>query len=214
MTAVARAISWIFLPLFMPLYALLLVMYVPSNQDYIFNYDCLYTLAPAQKWGLIYMFGVFCTIAPGASYIALYRTKIISTIEMDDRRERSIPIAIMLFYCLALYGVFMVKLGPGLVSKFVLDLPLAGAVVTTSFLIINRWTKISIHAGAAGIVTGFILAYILQHAEYQLWMLALALFVSGLIMSARMYLGKHTMTEVLAGWFTGTLITFAINYYY
>ncbi len=214
MEVLAKVISWVFLPLFIPLYVLLLVMYVPSNQDYFYNHDCLYLLDPARKWGLIYMFAVFCTIAPGASYIALYRTRIISTIEIDERRERSIPIAIMFFYCAALYAVFMAKLGPNLVSKFVLDLPLSGAVVTAVFFVLNRWKKVSIHSGAVGIASGFVLAYILQHAEYRLWMFTVTLVVSGLVMSARIYLGKHTLFEAVAGWFTGSLITFVINYWY
>lgn len=214
MEVLARVISWVFLPLFLPMYALLLVLYVPSDQGDYFNMDCLYALDPVRKWGLIYLFGIFCTVAPGASYIALFRTKVISTIEIDDRRERSIPIFIMFAYCLALYLVLMYKLGPGQVSKFVLALPLSGAAVTGVFVLLNRWRKVSIHTGAAGIGTGFILAYILHHTEYQLWMLTAMILVSGAVMSARLYLGKHTMIEVLVGWFTGTLLTFAINYYY
>lgn len=214
MNIAAKIISWVFLPLFMPMYILLLAMYVPSNQDYIFNFDCLYSLDPARKWGLIYMFGVFCTLAPALSYIALFRTKMITTIELDDRRERGIPIVIMFMYCFALFAVFMWKLGPDLVSKFVLALPLSGAVVTFIFFFLNRWKKVSIHSGAVGIGVGFFAAYFLQHAEYEFWILPLFILISGLVMSARMYLGKHTLSELLIGWFTGSFITFAICFWY
>lgn len=214
MTSLARIISWVFLPLFMPMYTLLLAMYVPANQDYIFNFDCLYTLDPARKLGLLYMFGVFCSLAPLLSYIALYRTKMITTIELDDKRERSFPIVIMFMYCFALYSVFMWKLGPDLVSKFVLALPLSGAAVTFLFFFLNRWKKISIHSGSAGISVGFFVAYFMQHAEYKIWILIVLILVSGLIMSARSYLGKHTLTELLIGWCTGSFITFGICYWY
>lgn len=214
MEVLAKVISWVFLPLFLPVYALALVLFVPSYQGDYFSMDCMYSIAPAGKWGLMYLFAIFCTVAPGASYIALFRTKIISTIEIDDRRERSIPILIMFGYCLALYFVLMYQLGPDLVSKFVFALPLSGAAVTGTFVLLNRWRKVSIHAGAAGIGTGFILAYILLHTEYELWMLTAMIVVSGAVMSARLYLGKHTMIEILVGWFTGTLLTFAINYFY
>lgn len=214
MQIAARIISWVFLPLFVPMYVLLLTLYVPSNQDYYSNHDCLYLLPPTYKWGLIYMFAIFSTIAPGASYIALFRTGIISTVEMDDRKERTVPILIMFFYCIALYAVFMFKVGGSTMPKFALALPLSGAVVTAVFVLLNRWKKVSIHSGTMGIGTGYLLAYMLQHAEYAFWMLPVIIIASGAVMSARVYLGKHTMLEIVVGWFTGTLITFAINYFY
>jgi hypothetical protein len=214
MQLAARIISWVFLPLFVPMYALLLTLYIPSNQDYYINHDCLYLLPKEFKWGLIYMFLIFSTIAPGASYIALYRTKMISTVEMDDRKERTFPILIMFFYCMALYGVFMVKVGSEIMPKFALALPLSGAVVTAVFAVLNRWRKVSIHTGTMGIATGYLIAYMVLHAEYAFWMLPAVILASGAVMSARVYLGKHTMLEIIVGWFTGTLITFAINYFY
>ena len=214
MRVVAQITSWVFMPLFMPMYALLAAMFIPSNQDYLFNMDCLYTLGMEKKWGLIYMFFVFSVAAPGISFILLQRRKMIASIEMEERKERSLPILIMLAYCLALYLLFIVKVGPGNISKFVLALPLSGVCVTVVYYFLNRWKKISIHSGAAGIAAGFILAYILHHVEYQLWMLSLFVFISGLVMTARIYLEKHTLFETLLGWFTGSLITFAVNFFY
>ena len=214
MKQIAQAISWVFLPLFMPVYALLLVMFVPSNQDFFFNEDCMYTIPLSAKKALLSMFSVFCILAPGISYILLYKRQIISTIEMDDRKERGIPIIIMLIYCLLLYFLFIVKTDSSLVPKFVFSLPLSGVFVTSVFFLINIWKKVSIHAAGTGILTGFILAYILLHAQYELWIFALAIFVSGLVMSARLYLQKHTMSDLIVGWFTATFITFVVNYFY
>jgi membrane-associated phospholipid phosphatase len=214
MRVLAEVISWVFMPLFMPIYALALVMFVPSNQDYFFNADCLYTISASGKYALLILFFVFSVALPGVSFLILQRTKVIATIEMQERRERTIPIVIMLAYCLALYMLFVVKVGHGFISKFAFSLPLSGVCVTLVFFFLNRWKKVSIHAGAAGIFTGFILAYILQHVEYQLWMLSLAILISGLVMTARMYLEKHTLLEIFVGWLTGTLITFGVNYFY
>lgn len=214
MQTAARIISWIFLPLFVPMYVLLMTLYIPSNQDYYLNHDCLYLLPPTYKWGLVYMFAIFCTVAPGASYIALYKSKIISSVEMDERKERTFPILIMFFYCMALYAVLMYRVGGTYLPKFVLALPLSGAVVTALFAVMNRWRKISIHSGAMGIGTGYLLAYMVAHAEYAFWMLPLMIVASGVVMSSRIYLGKHTLFEIITGWFTGSLITFTINYFY
>lgn len=214
MKSIFQAISWVFLPLFMPVYALLLVMYVPSNQDFIFNQDCMYLLPDEAKKALLYMFLIFCVVAPGISFNVLYRRKIIDTIEMETAKERTIPILLMFLYCLMLYVLFVVKSGESILPKFVYALPLSGAIVTAVYFFLNRWKKISIHGAGAGIFVGFILAYILQHEVYELWVFALTLIISGLIMTARLYLQKHTFFELVFGWLIGLIVTFLVNYFY
>src|SRR5690606_5798284 len=116
--------------------------------------------------------------------------------------------------CLVLYIMFVSKAKEVVIPKFIFALPLSGAVVTAIFLIVNRWKKISIHSGAAGIVSGFVLAYLLTQTEYQLWAFTVTILVSGLVMSARLYLERHTISELIIGWMIGSFITFGINYYY
>ena len=210
----SQIISWLFLPLFMPVYALLLVMFVPSNQDFFFNEDCFYTMILQNKIVILSRFILFCVITPGLSYLLLVRYKIISSVHMETSRERNIPIIIMLVYCLLLYFMFVREGDLVSLPKFVYSLPLSGVFVTATFFFLNRWKKVSIHAGGGGILVGFILAYILLHAQYELWILAVAIVVSGMIMTARLFLGKHTMDELLIGWGTATFLTFAVNYLY
>mgnify|MGYP000854876860 CR=1 FL=1 len=214
MKIISQIISWVFLPLFMPIYGLLFAFYVPSNQDYFFNLDCLYLLPPQAKSAFLYMFLIFGVFAPGMSLLILKKTKIISTIEIDDRRERGIPIIIMLLYCLILYFFLWMKSAEIPFPSFLYALPLSGVFVTAVFYFMNKWRKVSIHAGGAGILVGFIMAYFLRHIEYQFWILPLSILISGLVMSARVYLGKHTLLEVVTGWSTAVLITFLINYFY
>lgn len=214
MARISTLISWVFMPLLMPVYALLLVLYVPSNQDFFFNQDCMYTMPPEAKQAVISMFVVFCVLAPGISFLELRRRKIISSLEMDEQAERMYPILIMLMYCLVLYLLFLYKISSNLVPKYIFALPLSGVLVTAVFAFVNRWYKLSIHAAAAGILSGFILAYLLAQTQYELWVLILSLVVSGVIMSARLYLKKHTLLEVLLGWGTGCFLTFVVNYLY
>ena len=63
-------------------------------------------------------------------------------------------------------------------------------------------------------MSGFLIAYAVEMEQFQLWILPFAIISSGLVMSARVYLEKHTLLEVVVGWFTGTFVTFAVNYYY
>lgn len=213
MKALSNIISWVFVPLLMPMYALLLTLFVPANQDFLFNQDCLYFLPLPAKSALLYMFFIFCVAAPGISFFMLYRRKVINSIEMETAKERNIPIIIMFLYCTVLFVMLHIS-NAVILSKFIYALPLSGMLVTFAFFFLNRWKKISIHAGASGILVGFLLAYILLHQEYQLWILIVSILVSGIVMSARLFLEKHTITELIIGWLMGVFITFMVNYLY
>ena len=210
----SEIISWVFLPLLMPIYGLLITMYVPSNQDYLFNEDALYFLNPDAKNAILFMFFIFSGLAPGLSFLFLHKKGIISTIDMEDKRERIIPMMIMLAYCLVLYFLFLVKAPNGVLPKYIYALPLSGVFVTISYTLINRWIKISLHAGGAGILTGFLFAFAYAHAEFQFWILIVPIIASGLTLTARLYLKKHTQFEVYTGWSLAVIVTFLVNHLY
>lgn len=214
MKLTAEIISWVFLPLFMPVIGLSLAMYVPSEQDFFHNTDCLYAMYPEIKSVLFWFFAVFCIIMPGVSFIILKRSGFIQSIQMEDKKERDIPILVMMTYCLLLFFVFYTKLGNVEVPKFIFSLPLSGVFVTLAFFFFNRWKKLSIHAASTGILSGFILAYMLSMTQYHLWVFIVSILISGVVMTARLYLKKHDITEVTIGWFVGAVLTFGVNYLY
>jgi hypothetical protein len=214
MKVLSHLLSWIFLPLFMPLFGLLIAMYVPSSPQSLVDNDSLYLMIDQNKWVVLFMFFVFSTVAPGLSFVILRALNVITTIDMESKRERLIPMLIMLAYCLLLYFLFIVKAHNNILPKYVYALPLAGVFVTASFTLINRWIKISLHAGGAGILSGFIFAYSIEQAEFQFWTILFVILASGLTIMARLFLSKHTPTEVYAGWSLAVMITFLINFYY
>lgn len=214
MKILAEVLSWVFLPLLMPVYGLLLAMYVPSNQDYLFNEDSLFFLRDEAKLAILYMFMIFSVIAPGLAFVLLHKWKIITTIDMENQRERNIPMFIMLTFCLILYFLFLVKAQNNILPKYIYALPLSGVFVTVIYTYINRWIKISLHGGGAGILTGFLFAYAVEQAEFRFWILIFAIVASGLTIGSRLYLKKHTQTEVYTGWSLAVLMTFLVNYLY
>lgn len=214
MKLTAEIISWVFLPLFMPVLAVSLAFYVPSEQDFFNNTDCLYATYPPLKSAVFWFFVVFCVVMPGISFLIMKWSGFLSSIEMTHKKERDLPILVMMSYCLFLYFIFYTKIGNMEVSKFIFSLPLSGVFVTLAFFFLNRWKKLSIHAASTGILTGFILAYILSMSQYQLWVFIVSILISGVVMTARLYLKKHDLTEVILGWLVGTVLTFGINYLY
>lgn len=210
----SHIVSWVFVPLLMPIYALLIVFYVASDQDYFFNDDCMYLMHDQNKKIVLIDYAFFGVILPAISYGIMRFSGIISTIEMDDKSERKLPIVIMIAYCTVLYLFLRIQFENVHPPKYVFTLVLSGLVVSVIHFFLNMWKKISIHAGGAGIAFGFLLAYALGHVEYNIWIIIGPILVSGLVMTARLYLKKHDMIEVTLGWIMGSLITFTINYFY
>ena len=122
MVQFAKFISWIFLPLFIPLIALFLTMYIPSEEKDLSS-PSLFFLADEIKNQLILLFFIFGTLAPGFSFILMYRRQLISTIEMDEKTERVIPLLIVFSYSLILFLLFLFKAPNGAVSYTHLTLP-------------------------------------------------------------------------------------------
>tara|TARA_B110000285_G_scaffold86797_1_gene99446 strand:- start:1081 stop:1725 length:645 start_codon:yes stop_codon:yes gene_type:complete len=210
----ANVISWVFNPLVLPIIALIIVMYVPSDHGF-YNTYCFYNIHPKEKLRLLYHYSIFVGIAPALSFYFLKRNKIIQSIEMETQAERSAPIAIMFLYSLLLFGLYYYRsLLVPFYPKYFVTLPLAGVIVTFIFFFLNRWKKISIHAASCGILVGFLFSYIDGHTDYQLWIIALAFIISGLVMSSRLFLKKHSLDELVIGWAIGSFITFGIGFFF
>jgi membrane-associated phospholipid phosphatase len=209
-SALSHFFSWIFLPLLMPTYGLLLTLYIPSQQ-FNLDKDSLYLLNPDLKKQLLYLFFTFSALAPGISFFALHKRQIISTIDMENQRERNIPLIIMLAYCLVLYLMFVFKAPDNVLPKYFYALPLSGALVTGTFMFINRWIKISMHAGGAGILVGYLMAFAKQQMHFEFWIIIAAVVASGLTIASRLYLNKHRPIEVYTGWTLAVFITYFCN---
>jgi membrane-associated phospholipid phosphatase len=209
----AHFFSWLFLPLFMPTYGILLTMYIPSMPEDLTR-PSMYLLPAEVKTKLLLLFFLFSAAAPGLSFFALHQKKVITTIDIENQRERNIPLLVMMAYSLVLFLLFFVKAPDGIIPVGFYALPLSGFILTSVFMAINKWIKISLHAGGAGILVGFLFAYFLQQQQFEYWVLPAAIIASGLTIAARLYLNKHLPIEVYSGWVLGVLITFCTHFIY
>ena len=142
MEQIAKSLSWIFLPLFMPIYALLLTFYIPS-QELDISHPSLFDMDDGLKTQILFLFLVFVTIAPGISFILMYKRGLLSSVEMDDRKERLFPLFIMLSYCILLFFLFWKKAPNYVLPIYVYLLPLTGAIMAFMCLILTMRFKIS-----------------------------------------------------------------------
>ncbi len=210
MKYLAHFFSWVFLPLLMPSYGILISLFVPAYSTNI-EMTSLYFAPIESKWALFTIFFLFSVVAPGVSFILLHRFKVISTIDIERQGERSLPLVIMLVYSLVLFFLLVYKAGAGTLPRYFYALPLSGVAVTSIFLLINRWIKISLHGAGAGILLGFLIIFTRAQDTFSIWWVLSALLAAGLTMAARLYLRKHTSLEVYTGFVFALLITAGIH---
>jgi hypothetical protein len=209
----AHIFSWLFLPLLMPFYGLYLSLYIPS-EELSLSGKGMYQIPLDLKGQLLIIFFLFSALAPGISFYLLHKRKIISTIDIEDSKERNFPLLIMFAYCMVLFTLFIFKAPNNILPKYFYALPLSGAIVTSLFMIINRWIKISLHGGGAGILVGYLAIFMLENDGFPILFFSFAIIASGLCLSSRLFLQRHTPLEVYSGWSLALIITFICCSYY
>ena len=143
----------------------------------------------------------------------LHRFNVISTIDIESQRERSLPLIIMLVYSLVLFFLLIYKAGGTTLPRYFYALPLSGVAITSIFLLINRWIKISLHGAGAGILLGFLFVFTRAQDDFSMLWLIGALLAAGLTMASRLYLRKHSPIEVYTGFVFAFIITAGIHIY-
>lgn len=208
----SQIVSWVLMPILMPIYALILVMYVPSEPLIISAGDSMFGFSDEIKLRIIYFYFLFTAFTPLLIYGFLIKLKIINSIQMEEKAERKIPLVILSVFCLLLYYVFR-SINADL-PKYIYGLCLSGAIILSIFTFVNRYIKVSLHATGAGILTGFVSAYIAEQSYFQLWVLIVVILVSGIVLTSRLYLEKHSPKELTIGFIFSLIVTFTLNYYY
>lgn len=187
----STAVSWLMSPLLMPVYGIVLVFMLT-----------LYSYVPmGVKLGFTLIVAGVTIILPMLTVLLLKHLGMVSEIGLNNQKERTIPYLITIL-CMGGTGVFLAMKGfPLWVVIFYAGGALAGLIEA----IINNWWKISAHAaGVAGLVA---LLVRMSHTpmvnpDVLTWLIV-AVACAGLTGSARLWLGRHTLGQVLAGYAVG-----------
>lgn len=195
----ATSISWILVPLMMPVYGMLL----------IFSLSIL-DIAPAGiRTVFTLIVAAFNLVVPAILVWMLKKMGVVHDLGLNERRERLVPYLITVA-CMGATAFFMwYKGAPLWVAMFFAGGALAGLVNAVVNL---RW-KISAHAaGVAGIVA--LLVRIIKDGYPEpaamVW-LVVSILAAGLLGSARIWLGRHTVWQVLAGYAVGFCSVFFLT---
>ena len=215
MRIVANIISWLFIPLLMPIYGLIVAMFIPSVEQSFFQENTLYWMPLNHKWAVLSMFFIFSFLAPAISLVFLRKTNVISSVELDNRSERATPIFLTAVYALVLSIFILIKAPDALLPKIIYALPWGGFVCVLVAGILTKYDKVSLHALGCGMLLAFFLYYYTNQVEYYFEIIIATILIIGLVLSARLYLNKHSLKQIavgfLVGFFTMLICIFLFN---
>ncbi len=191
--AIARLISIILHPIFIPIISFHLSIKMVPNLDF--------TIANYQNYILLIL--VICTIMfPVLCMLFLIKFDVISSLEMKEKHERPIP--------LLLTGGFLI-LSLKLTEKLLVFTPvlkkeLVGAIIIILLAsIISKFWKISLHMLGVGGLIGVLVS--LQYLYGGLSsMIIYFMLIAGITAMARIYLKAHNHSQIYVGFIVGFII--------
>jgi hypothetical protein len=190
----AKIISYIFHPLFIPVY---LAWLVTETQSYLFT-----VFTEWEKTIFIARFGVMYIMFPLVSVLLMKALGFVSSIHLKTQKDRIIPyIVCMIYYWWMWYVLHNQSEFP---KQFVI-LSLAIFLASIGGLMANISIKISMHAMAAGLMAAFVMLLgFSQDINFGVY-ISVSVFLAGIICTARFIDSDHTAKEIYVGLLVGIL---------
>lgn len=190
----AHIVSYIFHPLFIPAYVMAFLIYVHPYAFIVFD-----------NWmKMTRMASVIVSTAflPAFAIFLLWRLEFIKSIFLRTQRERIIPYAIAIIFYFWIWYVFNnLPDTPLAARQFLLGVFLA----VCGDWMANIWFKVSMHGTAMGGLLAFFVFQALGYPSIGAPYLFIAVFIAGLVCSARFIVGGHTRKEVYSALLIGIL---------
>ena len=196
----SKILSFVFHPVLMPTYAILLLLYFSKVFSQFMPIE--------QKTHLINLTLIFTLLLPLLGVFLLKKLKIVSSIYMENQNERKWPLLIAISSYYLLFRMFEFLYIHPIIIKLVLG---AILILFLSVIISNFW-KISLHMLGIGGVFGAFLAFQYLFGG-KLFLIILLLLCSGLVAYARINENAHTLKQVYLGFLVGACTEFLIFYF-
>jgi len=189
----AKIISIIFHPLLIPTYALLLLI----------NTNTHFTLTLPLDYRYITVSFVFLSsfVLPTLVMLILLKMGKINSLEMKSRQERTLPLFIVAGFFYGTY--YLLNQGPHLALFNIFMLGATLLVIMS--LLVNYFTKISIHMVALGGMFGTFAGFAIAFQVELTFILYIILLVVGITGFARLKLKAHTQAQVYTGFALGAI---------
>lgn len=186
---IAHGVSWLLHPFMLPVYVIVVVL--------TFTVFALY---PANlKFYLVWVVALYTILIPLLSLGVLRSLGVLTDWQVDERRERLWPLVIGIA-CYVLCAMTMAKIPSAI---FLRKFMIAAACCEAMCLVVTFYWKISLHLTAMGAVVALFVVMNLAGVGNLMVPLLAAVLCSGLLASARLYLGCHNGTQIFAGFAGG-----------
>ena len=197
----AKFISYVFHPLFVPLYITYFIIQIRS-----------YQFAGISDWfNLRILLQVFvnCTFLPLASILLLRALNFIDSVFLKTQRDRIIPYIIcMTFY---FWNWYVFKNNHEIKDLVSMSMAIFNASVL-GFLV-NISMKVSMHAISVGVMTTFMALLALTDSSSFSFYLSISVLIAGIVCTSRLLVSDHSQKEIYYGLLIGILSQLAAHYF-
>jgi hypothetical protein len=207
LTSAATLFSVLFHPVILPTYVFAcLVFFAPATFS---------TLSEQGRYYLLLLIFITTCILP-IFLLTIFlqltnRTMNFKTFFMGNRRDRILPYLLIAVFYSGLAYVFDAYLH---MSGLIIYLVASIGVTILVLALITLFYKVSAHAtGLSGAVVILVMLST-RFADNDLFYPILTfIFITGLVLSSRLFLKAHTVKEIIFGVVTGVVVNFGIFYY-
>jgi len=197
----AKFISYVFHPLFIPIYITYFIIEIRS-----------YQLAGINDWmNLRILLQVFvnCTFLPLASILLLRALNFIDSVFLRTQRDRIIPYIIcMIFY---FWNWYVFKNNHEIKDLVSVSMAIFNASVF-GFLV-NISMKVSMHAISVGVMVTFIALIAFTDSSSFSFYLSFAILITGIVCTSRLLVSDHSPKESYYGLLVGMFSQLAAHYF-
>lgn len=193
---VARMVSAVFTPFSIPFLAFLIL--------FLFSY---LSIMPIQYklivLGIVYCFTI---MIPVLAIFIFKKINGFSVQELGERKKRYVPF----FLTITSYVFCLLMMNRLNIPWYMSGIILAALIMMVICIVVNLKWKLSEHMAGAGAVIGGLVAFSALFGYNPVWWLCLFILVAGVLGTARIILGHHTLGEVMGGFAVGFICSLMV----
>jgi len=197
----AKIISYIFHPLFIPVYLAYFIMEVRS-----------YEFAGLDGWNRtlkLLLIVISCTFVPLFAVLLLRGLRFIDSIFLKTQKDRIIPYIICMTFYFSVWYYFkknheikdLVSMSMGIFNASVFG------------FLVNIFMKVSMHAIAVGVMCTFVALLGFTDTVSYSFYLAAAILIAGFVCTSRLIVSDHSPKEIYFGFLIGVFSQLAAHYF-
>ncbi|WP_307758942.1 hypothetical protein [uncultured Mediterranea sp.] len=193
---IARMVSALFTPFSIPFLAFLVL--------FLFSY---LSIMPIQYklivLGIVYCFTI---MIPVLTIFIFKKINGFSAQELGERKKRYMPF----FFTIISYVFCLLMMNRLNIPWYMSGIILSALIVMMICIVVNLKWKLSEHMAGAGAVIGGLVAFSALFGYNPVWWLCLFILVAGMLGTARIILGHHTLGEVMGGFAVGLVCSLMV----